>query len=96
MAFVRRFANPISLLAMCALFAGCSAEPEWTGFVYPDADNLTVSAEIGRFDTFEQCQAASIKTLGAFAAISEGTFECGRRCKPSATGLQVCAETRDG
>lgn len=83
-------------VAVALLLTGCGGQPEWTGFVYPDAGNLTRSVQIGRFDTFEQCQSASIQTLGAFAVLHEGTFECGRRCKPSQSGIQICAETRDG
>lgn len=86
----------IAGVALALFLAGCGGQAEWTGFVYPDADNLTRSVEIGRFDTFEKCQSASIQTLGAFAVLHEGTFECGLRCKRSETGLQVCTETRDG
>jgi len=78
------------------LLASCSASPNWTGFVYPDANNLTVSVQIGRFKTFEQCRASALETLVVFGVPDRGTFECGRDCHPSKdTGLNVCAETRD-
>jgi hypothetical protein len=84
------------LAAAAVLISSCTQPAAWTGFVYPDANNLTVSAEIGQFDSFEECRTASIRTLGAFAAIHQGTFECGRSCRWHADlGLKVCAETRD-
>lgn len=84
------------VVLLTLLIAGCSQPAHWTGFVYPDANTLTVSAEIGRFETFEQCRAGAVKTLGAFGRLGEGTFECGRACRYSPdTGLAICAETRD-
>ena len=84
------------MIGLLLLVAGCGRKADWTGFVYPDADNLTVSAEIGRFATFEQCRAGALKTLGAFGRLGVGAFECGRSCRYSPdTRLAICAETRD-
>lgn len=84
-------------IALCGLLLGsCEQRADWTGFVYPNGENLTVHAEIGRFTTFEQCRDGSIKTLAAFGQLGIGTFECGRACRYSPdTGLAICAETRD-
>lgn len=84
----------IAVIAALAL-AGCGRSADWTGFVYPDANDLTVSVQIGRFETFEQCRTSAFQTLDTFGRSDVGSFECGLRCKPSETGLQVCAETRD-
>ena len=83
-------------IASIFLVGGC-AEPDWKGFVYPDGDDLTNHAEIGRFQTFEQCRAAALDVLEAFGSQDQGSFECGRQCEPSAAlnGLEICAETRD-
>jgi len=76
--------------------AGCSPQPTWQGFVYPSAGDLTTSVEIGHFNTFEHCRAASLAVLESFGRSETGTFECGRDCRPSPMGLlKVCAETRD-
>lgn len=84
-------------IALTLSLSACGGKPDWTGFVYPNAEDLTVSAEIGRFQTFEQCAAGSIRTLGAFGRLGIGTYECGRACSYSPdTGLAICAETRDG
>lgn len=78
------------------LATGCERPTPWSGFVYPDADALTISAEIGRFETYEQCRAGAVKTLAAFGRLGVGSFECGRACRyDGASGLAVCAETRD-
>lgn len=77
------------------MLVGCGRSADWTGFVYPEANDLGVSVEIGRFETFEQCRTAANQTLATFGSQDIGTFECGRNCRPSETGLQVCAETRD-
>ena len=84
-------------MAATLLLAGCGQRTLWTGFVYPDAEDLTVSVEIGRFDTFEQCRSGALKTLEAFGRSQAGAFECGRACsRNDDTGnLAVCAETRD-
>jgi len=82
--------------AVVLLLTGCESPAPWTGFVYPDADALTVSAEIGRFETFEQCRAGAVKTLAAFGRLGVGAYECGRACRyDTGSGLAVCAETRD-
>ena len=79
------------------LLGRCGERAAWTGFVYPDARDLTVSVEIGRFDTFEQCRSGALKTLGAFGRAGAGTFECGRACRRNDDigSLAVCAETQD-
>lgn len=84
-------------VASAFFLAGCSQQASWTGFVYPDAADLTVSAEIGRFDTFEQCRSAALNTLDTFGRSGVGTFECGRACARNSDTdkLTVCAETRD-
>lgn len=83
-------------LGLALLVVGCGQRADWTGFVYPDANNLTLSAEIGRFDTFEQCRAGAVQTLRTFGVLEFGTYECGRACRyDDQTNLAVCAETRD-
>ncbi len=87
-----RATTAILLLSM----AGCGQPDQWTGWVYPNAGNLTHSVEIGRFDTFEQCRASAVNTLAAYGRTDSGAFECGRDCRRlGPTGLNICAETRD-
>lgn len=81
---------------MVLLVAGCDRQADWTGFVYPEVADLTVSVEIGRFESFEQCRVGATRTLATFDRQDSGTFECGRACRhDSRLNLAVCAETRD-
>ena len=70
---------------------------EWIGFVYPNQNNLTVSATLGAFDEYSECKASSQEVLEAFERASLGTFECGYKCRPPKAewGLWICNETRD-
>lgn len=68
----------------------------WTGWIYPDRDQLEVSVQLGEFKDFEACQVAAIAALRSLGRAEEGNFECGRRCRADAQygGLSVCKETR--
>lgn len=66
----------------------------WTGWVYPEASDLSRSVQLGEFKTFEQCQQVAIDGLRSLHAY-DGDYECGRRCKFNPTyGMNVCKETR--
>jgi len=68
---------------------------KWTGWIYPDANDLTVSIKLGEFRDFEACQAAAINNLRSMRAADGGDYECGRSCKfRPELGLDVCKETR--
>lgn len=54
------------------VLAGFGQNDKWTGFIYPDRNTLTVSTEIGRFRTLEQCRAASVRTLAVFSRSDGG------------------------
>ena len=74
-----------------------AAADEWRGFVYPDRNDLTVSAKMGTFDSFDLCKSSSLDVLKAFGHDRIGAYECGLDCKPptSERGLWVCKDTRD-
>lgn len=82
-------------LGLLAL-AGCdSRAKEWTGWVYPDSDNLAHSISISGMKSFEACQEAAISRLRALPDPDAGDYECGFRCKWNADyGTNVCKETR--
>ena len=100
------------LIAVIAFFAWkyFDARGPWTGWVYPDQNNLDVSIQLGEFDSFEQCQEAAIAGVRSLSSRVENLgydedgypleapipdYECGRRCRIEADyGLNVCAETR--
>jgi len=69
---------------------------EWTGFVYPDLNDLTISRNIGVYESFESCSDAAIAVLRGINAGDKGDYECGLNCeyKPD-IGLNVCKETKN-
>lgn len=74
---------------------GCSGEPQWRGWLYPNREDLTRDIELGQFHTFEQCQEAAISGLRSLPDPDGGDYECGHKCRWDADlHLNVCAETR--
>lgn len=52
--------------AASLLVMGCDRRPDqWDAFVYPDANDLSVSEKIAGFKTFELCQDAAISRMRA-------------------------------
>lgn len=57
----------IRFIAFILSLTGC-AKPNWTGFVYPDIENIPSADEvqnftIGNYQTFEKCQEAAIQRV---------------------------------
>ena len=65
---------------------------EWTGFVYPDRNNLTQHIEIGTFRKLEECRNAAILTMRNNGWATKGDFEFGLNCN-SSTMPMICKET---
>lgn len=95
---------PFVALAVLVLLGGCTKQPEtWTAFVYPPGRSLAAEdasrAIYGHYESFEQCQSASISALRQSAAesLSEdlGSYECGVGCRyEKEWDMYVCKETR--
>lgn len=94
----RIVAGTVALLVLAA----CSRQ-EWTAFVYPDAGDIPRADQvqnftIGKFQTFEECQAAAIGRVRHIAATTgrQGDFQCGLGCshREEYGGLLICKEKR--
>lgn len=84
----------IALVSLLVL-AGCGEREEWTGWAYPNANDMTLSVGLSGFDTFEQCQQATIDRLRAFPNPDAAAYACGRGCKwHPELQLNMCAEIR--
>lgn len=85
---------PVHALVFTVLF-GCSAPDAWTGFVYPDRENLRDSVSLGSFKSKIRCAAASIDVLDRIDALDRGDYECGLNCKrdEDLPALLVCDST---
>ncbi len=77
-----RLASRVTALVATLMLAGCErASSTWTGWAYPSRDDLTLSVSLTGFDTFEQCQEATIHLLRSFEHPDAGSFVCGQRCR---------------
>ena len=65
---------------------------EWTGFVYPNRNNLENHIEIGTFKKLDECRNAAISIMQNNGWAVEGDFECGLNCNRK-TMPMVCKET---
>ena len=74
----------IIMVSILLFILGCMEET-WTGFVYPDKNDLSIYKSIGTFKTLKQCRSASLSSIDRY----KGDFECGLNCRGS-----VCDKTR--
>jgi hypothetical protein len=70
---------------------GCSKE-EWSGFVYPNKNDLTDHRSIGTFTSLEQCRDVAVSLMSS-SNWHNGDYECGLNCKNSSYGVLVCDQT---
>ncbi|ERP98770.1 hypothetical protein Q669_00500 [Labrenzia sp. C1B10] len=83
------------LLVLCIMLTSCDQQPQWQGWVYPNRNDLTVSTNLGRFSTFEECRSAAISSLKLMSSPTRGDYECGYKCEWKADwDINVCVETR--
>jgi len=55
-----RMRRPVVVVFTASLLLCCQGKPDrWSGFVYPDKQNLTVHIHIGEFPSLEQCRDAA-------------------------------------
>jgi len=81
--------NIFIIFFLTIFLSGCGEKIEWSGFIYPDINNLTKSRYIGKFDSIQSCRdGCSI----ALKLLKEGTYECGLNCKEE-NGVSACEKT---
>lgn len=95
---------PFVVLPVFALLGACAKPPStWTAFVYPPGRSLAAEdaskAIYGHYESFEQCQSASIGALRQLASENPsddfGSYECGVGCRYEREwDMYVCMETR--
>ncbi len=52
----------------------------WSGFLYPNKEDLTRHLETGPFKSLADCRSAAIISLST-TTTPPGDYECGRNCK---------------
>jgi hypothetical protein len=76
------------------LLTGCDGRPDqWDAFIYT-GDTLLTNQTIRGFKSFELCQEAAINRLRSERPDGGGDYECGYKCEPTSSGMNVCKETR--
>lgn len=94
-------ARNICIFITMAMVAACSDQPEWKGWVYPNASFLPDDIPIGRFTSLQECRASARALLARLDQRRDdkgntitGDYECGYRCEQSdLPGLNVCERT---
>lgn len=75
---------------------------EWSGWLYPDANNLSAKFQLGNFASLSACRAAALGMMSLSGQLRDeddelivSDYECGRACKPHPqfTGIKVCSQT---
>ena len=71
-----------------------SRNPNWIGWVYPDANNLTKYYSVGQsFPTLQDCRASALNNI-TNNNYSNADYECGHMCRyDKQYDLYVCKET---
>lgn len=64
-----------ALIIFAALYL-LQAKKYWTGYAYPDKNNLSNVIELGKFKSQNECDAAAINTLRRVSSVSAGDYEC--------------------
>jgi hypothetical protein len=81
---------------VCALLAYQHFTAEsWSGFLYPNKDDLTRHLETGPFKTLADCRSAAIISLST-TTTPPGDYECGLNCRTDAglgPSIKVCEVT---
>lgn len=77
----------VGIVALVYYLSGGLKPDVWTGFAYPDKNNLSIHKETGEFESLDECRAATIRFID-----SNGDYECGLNCDRS-TMPMVCEKT---
>lgn len=85
---------PITILLITILLTACSSNKSWTGYFYPDRNNIgdeSTWITEPRFNTIEECRDWVSATAGNNTNYD---YECGYDCKYNAAyGMNVCDKT---
>ena len=83
----------VLMVLILGTITGCSKkDEEWSGFVYPNKNNLTDHRNIGTYSSLEQCRDAALSLMSTSNWFN-GDYECGLNCKSSSYGGMLCDKT---
>lgn len=80
-----------AFLAALILLTGCTER--WSGFVYPNKQDLTTHQAVGDHSSLESCRRAAADVISGLPGGGRNAdYECGLDCK-SRSGMLVCTRT---
>ena len=86
----------VVIVGLAALATACIAEDSWTGHVYPDKGDLSVSRMIGVYSSLRECRDAATSVI-ASEGWRNADYECGLNCeklfKEIPDSVLVCKQT---
>lgn len=82
----------VGVLPLLLLIVGCQ-RPAWTGWIYPDRNNLAHSIEIGPYKSADACRAAILRATREMVDPEGWDYECGLGCKRAEGGVKICTAT---
>lgn len=75
------------------MLTSCGKE-EWYGFVYPDRDDYENMEVVGIYDSFDECQNATLSRLTEVSPEANGDYQCGLNCSLIIANKYQCSEIR--
>jgi hypothetical protein len=107
-----KYGKPLIVFLALLVLLGCTEEQRlklewkiksitgketWLATIYPDKNNLTISKDIGWFQTLPECRIASQRELLLMGTPypQNGDYECGLNCDSLSDlpAIWICAET---
>ena len=79
-------------LAALSILSSCFWEDDtWSGWVYPNANNLMVDHFVGAYSTLESCRSAALSMIES-NGWANADYECGLNCRDKGY-INVCEKT---
>jgi hypothetical protein len=81
----------LKVAVICATLIGCSEE-RWSGFYYPDKNDLTTDQYLGTFATLQECRSAALSRMQE-TNNADADYECGLNCNLNSGKPYICERT---
>lgn len=82
----------MTLLLIAVLLLSSCGKQEWSGFVYPNKNNLAEDKNIGLFSSLEECRDNALEHISK-NNYSNADYECGLNCDFSESKPYICEKT---
>lgn len=83
----------ICVAGFCLLLLSCTKGDTWSGFFYPDKNDLTVDQPLGNFSSLQECREAAILKMQS-TQNDNADYECGLNCNLNGDKPYICEKTK--